>query len=515
MQRPVSAKPKGQRFLPKLVSAEIAATEDTLSKHEGRIFDFRRKHSESSGDNKTLLVDDAGNQLTLKWDREFGRPNTTAYLLLQALFHKSTREGHPFTDTVSFHQQELWKLMGRDEAGGQQNKHVYAAIKQLAGIELTGKLYNPETKLTHEQSIRIFSEQRFIKDERGHIKLGVLHWSPYIVRGMNAGYWHAFNYDRIKGAGAVEFALYKQLHFHFSNLAAYRVWDLKKAGRDTPDNIARALASIDFKKDIDDLFTSFFGGIQAPKYLAHIRAKYGTQFDDLVERGIIANWKVEKNAAGDGHNFIVRAGKPFAQDWVEMNSTKTQPRLKWDNAREQSAIVDPMGLVVFFHQTLSGVQDLDRDSFHANEFAFATELIEKRSAPEAQDFIAWAVAHARKTKYGVRQLDGLRFLVNDWLKVRQHAERERAQREKLQHRRRLDDDKDAHAIWLQQQAQQALDRLAPDERAAMGRQVRAELANEKIPPQLQERFIQLRLVMRIKERLDLPTFEQWRARTDR
>ena len=46
------------------------------------------------------------------------------------------------------------------------------------------------------------------------------------------------------------------------------------------------------------------------------------------------------------------------------------------------------------------MQELDHDSFHANEFAFAKELIEKRSAPEAQDFIAWAIAHARKTKYG-------------------------------------------------------------------------------------------------------------------
>ena len=78
-----------------------------------------------------MLVDKDGNELTLKWDKEFGRPDTTAYLLLQALFHKSTREGHPFTDTVTFHQEELWKLMGREQTGGRQNKDVANAIAQL------------------------------------------------------------------------------------------------------------------------------------------------------------------------------------------------------------------------------------------------------------------------------------------------------------------------------------------------------------------------------------------------
>ena len=507
-----TSKKKGKRFLPHLEHGELSATEDTISKYEGRIFDFRRKHSESSGESKTVLVDKDGNELTLKWDKEFGRPDTTAYLLLQALFHKSTREGHPFTDTVTFHQEELWKLMGREQTGGRQNKDVANAIAQLAGIKLTGVLYDPVTRHSQHQTIEIFSEQFFVKDEGKRIKFGVLHWSPYIVRGMNNGYWHAFNYDRIKGAGAVQFALYKQLHFHFSNLAAHRVWQLKQAGNDTPDNITRALTTIDFKKDIDDLFTSFFGGIQAPKYLAHIRAEYGDRFDELIERGIIRGWKAEKNAKGDGHNLVFSAGRPFAEDWLELNSTKSQPKIKFQNATEQAAILDPMALVVFFHQTLSGATELDQDSFHPNEFAFAQELIEKRSMQDAQQFITWAVEHARKIKYRVRQLDGLRSLVNEWLAARNQAERVQAKHTQQLREQERDAQLAAFDAWTQRQVQAALAALATDDREQLTALCLAEVKpSPSEPAKLIERAVAGRLKKLMADRLRLPNFEDWRA----
>src|SRR5919199_545572 len=58
----------------------------------------------------------------------YGQPSVLAYKIVQAIFLKMTEEGYPYSNTVSFTQRELGRLMGRTTWGGKDSRELYYAM---------------------------------------------------------------------------------------------------------------------------------------------------------------------------------------------------------------------------------------------------------------------------------------------------------------------------------------------------------------------------------------------------
>src|SRR5215210_8954415 len=76
---------------------------------------------------------------------------------------------------------------------------------------------------------------------------------------------------------------------------------------------------------------------------------------------------------------------------------------------DENTIQKPQEIVLYFHHQLHGGADADVEfGFSEKETAFASSLLEKHSVEETKAFIDYGLAEARKTKFDIRSIGGLK-----------------------------------------------------------------------------------------------------------
>jgi hypothetical protein len=114
-----------------IIEPDRLFNEANLLRLEGRLFCFDPKEA-GRRESGTYTIEEAVQQpVIIKPDPEFGYPSPLAYKVLQAISKKLTEEGFPVSESVSFSQRELARLIGRSSFGGAQSKELYRAVMQL------------------------------------------------------------------------------------------------------------------------------------------------------------------------------------------------------------------------------------------------------------------------------------------------------------------------------------------------------------------------------------------------
>jgi hypothetical protein len=135
--------------------------EANLLRLEGRLFCFDPKKA-GRRENRAYTFEETVQQpVIIKPDPEFGYPSPLAYKVLQAISKKLTEEGFPVSESVSFSQRELARLIGRGSFGGAQSQELYRAVMQLHTTRVQCSFYDKKTDQWLSASFYVLYEALF------------------------------------------------------------------------------------------------------------------------------------------------------------------------------------------------------------------------------------------------------------------------------------------------------------------------------------------------------------------
>jgi Replication initiator protein A len=509
--------PSENRFslAPQLPDEESYAQETNILNIEGFLFDLRRKHGGKAGNDnfEQVYTDQHGNELTITWHPKYGRPTVTAYNILQALFVKSTSEKYPFERAVTFHQNDILRLIGRTN-NGKAHTELYTALKQLQNTTITYGFFNKELGKPVVADVRVIGSMFTVRDDKNSNKIekALVYWDQLIVDSMNADYWAAFNWSRMKDLDAVQSILFKRLFHHFSKVASAKISALSEERRHDLGQLKGCLNN-PFQKDMLDIFDFWLGGLKLPKHKSQIVQKYGERLDGLKQTGLIKSWKVEKRKTGTGFKLVAAPGSAFNDDYLGFYYSKLQPQLKFKKAKDDAEVKDPIELLVYFHSERQTNQTPDVETFNSKELKAAEAILSRHNLTGAREFVSYALGRARKDNYHVLYFTGILQYETDWLAIKD-SRKDLAARKRAEARQQAEDalkrDYDRFCkgeceAWFDAQSSTARERLT-----------REATDKAKIGPtsKVSQTFIGLELRSIIKTKLTLPTFEQWKKHRD-
>lgn len=510
-QSAIDAADKRYSLAPLLEDDESFAQETNILNLEGFLFDLRRRHGSNTtaGEYEETYTDPEGRQLRIMWHPKYGRPTTVAYNVLQALFKKSTSEKYPFEKCVAFHENDILRLCGKSNAG-KDHKALYVALKQLQNTTITYEFYNKQLGKTAVADVKVLGTVVTVRDDSDKTKIeqALVYWDQFIVDSMNADYWAAFNWSRMEDLDAVQSILFKRLFHHFSKVAGAKINALSEDQRQRLSNV-KACLNTPLQKDLLDIFNFWLGGLKLPKHKSQIVQKYGDRLNGLKKKGLIKSWKVEKRKNGDGFKLVATPGSAFSDDYLGFYHSKLQPQLKFNKAKDDEEIKDPVELLILFHEARSATGKANTESFSTKEVELAADLITRHNLTGAREFINYGLHRAREDKFKVRFLMGIMQYEDDWLGTRDQskaleakriaAEKERIEEElELAYKRFCEAECDA---WFSNQptkAQQKFNDLA-----------QRKLNPNTIPAARKTmHLIELRKI--IRQLLSLPSYEEWK-----
>jgi hypothetical protein len=128
----------------------------------------------------------------------------------------------------------------------------------------------------------------------------------------------------------------------------------------------------------------------------------------LKATGLISRYEIKTRAGGKGMKIVFYAGDGFFADYGDYYIGQQQKRK--ESSHETLSvrhIQKPFELVVYFHERMGH----PGNTFAEKELAQASDLLERFSEADVRQFIDYAVAEARTTKYAMQWFGAvLRYL---------------------------------------------------------------------------------------------------------
>ena len=193
------------------------AEEITILRIEGTLFCFDPREARRRTGTLTRQLkhaDGLERPVSIRIDTEFGQPSVLAYKIVQAIFLKMTEEGYPYSNTVSFTQRELGRLMGRITWGGKDSRELYHAMMQLQSTRIQCSIQDKESKEHFEVNFYFLPETWFAKKDNA-IRTCMVRVAEPIVGSLNRRHVAYFNLQKLNSLETIGMVLYKRL---FSSL---------------------------------------------------------------------------------------------------------------------------------------------------------------------------------------------------------------------------------------------------------------------------------------------------------
>jgi hypothetical protein len=293
---------------------------------------------------------------------------------------------------------------------------------------------------------------------------------------------------------SIGIALYKHLYFHFSNLYS----------KSHSKNIV-------FRKDYTEICRTWLGGLKVLRYRSKIlQEQLGRHLEALKKTRLIKSYEIEKNASGDGFNIAFRPGPGFFEDYDRFYSRRMQPELPFALITDENTIQKPQEIVLYFHQQLHGGADADVEfGFSEKETLFASSLLEKHSVEEAKAFIDYGLAEARKTKFDIRSIGGLKKYYAPYTK--ELREKAKAKVRDIEDQKIQENDRHRRAYEAYRATEITLIRttLPPHEIEHLENLVRGELEAKHPGSKIFSGWVHQRADHMLAEKHGILSFEEW------
>jgi hypothetical protein len=420
-----------------------------------------------------------------------------AYKVYQAILKKLSDYGHPVPESVSFGHREIMRFIGRSSTGGRNSKELVRALNQFRNTAINCWLYDKSTKTGANLSLSLVNKFLYTYKGRGSVSFFTLWLDPWLVKSINNHYTFCLNFARMENLEPISMALYKHLYFHFSNLHS----------KTHSKNIV-------FRKDYAEICRTWLGGIKVLRYRAKIlQEQLGRHLEALKKTRLIESYAIEKNTDGDGFNLICHPGPGFFEDYDRFYSRRMQAELPFTLAIDENTIQKPQEIVLYFHQQLHGGADtIEEFGFSEKETLFASSLLEKHSVEETKAFIDYGLAEARKTKFDIRSIGGLKKYYAPYIKELREKAKEKAKDTEEQKIQENDRRRSEYEAYRATEITRLRSSLPPDELERMENAVRDELEAKHPGSKIFTGWIRQRADHLLAEKHEILSFEEWQKK---
>jgi hypothetical protein len=233
------------------------------------------------------------------------------------------------------------------------------------------------------------------------------------------------------------------------------------------------LSRVSFKKRYDDICFEWLGGLTVLKHRsAIVRDQLGSHLDKLVEVGFLKSYLISPAETREGFVITFRPGARFASDYNTFYVRRFQGDFQFSFHDESRTIGDPHQVAYLFAEKRTGAKREGIPYVSTKEVETAKDLLAIIPMDQMDDFLAYALSEARRTRFDLQTLGGVRQYVDGYLQglERRAAERQRqAVREEKETQERLKSDYEQYVRSATEELLQALPSHAREPIEALAR----------------------------------------------
>ena len=470
--------------------------ENTLLRVAGALFSHDQKRAASRTGTIELKQDVADKRIVIRPDPKLGQPGPLAHKVFVALMKKYSDYGTPIQNQISFTQRELGRLIGRADFGGRDSEALARALHEIH-YAFVRACFKRADKRYVEDSFNIFS--RLIIERREFptdpVEACTITLADPIVASLKDAHFTCLNHVLMQRLGTIGQALYMRLFFHLAS-----IYETKKSRR-----------QLQLNKHYGDICAEWLGGIEVRKHKSVvIRDQLGPHLDQLIAVKFLASYAIDKARTRDGLTITFKPGTAFFSDYDRYYRHKSQGNLQFKYHGDRHDLHEPMQVAALFLEKRVGKSDTVANVI-ASDVEVAREFIGELGYDQLPKFIDYALSCAKRTKFDVQRLAGLRQYIPSFQQQAQHkvAADKRAANDNDARARRQEHDR--YETWLYAQTAKRIDTLGKAERDSIEARVRGQYPANAMPA-LIAIGIKIALHKRVNEGRPLPDFEAWKRR---
>jgi len=393
--------------------------ENTLLRVAGALFCHDAKRAPTHKKQIELNRGVAEKNIVIRPDPRLGQPGPLAHKIFVALIKKHSGYGRPTQADVSFTKRELMRLIGRAEWGGSASEQLARALDEIHYAFVRTRFKSTDRFVEH--SFNIFPEIYLERREHATdpIEACTVTLARPIMASLQDGHFTCLNHGLMQQLGTIGQALFMRLFFHFANL-----YDGHHRSR------------LSFSKRYDDMCAEWLGGLVVLKYPSKIeQEQLGPHLRQLVKAGFLASYTITDAKGRNGFVITFRPGAAFFTDYDRFYRRREQGSVQFDFHTDRQQIAEPLKVAYLFVEKRNGRANAGIPYVPSKDVETAKYLLTHVPFADIPDFLDYALAEAKKTRFDVQTLGGLK----QYLSRYQERHTQRAAAKATQVRREAED----------------------------------------------------------------------------
>jgi len=311
------------------------------------------------------------------------------------------------------------RLIGRAEWGGSASEQLTRSLDEIHYAFVRTRFKATDRFVEH--SFNIFPE--IYVERREHatdpIEACTVTLARPIMTSLQDGHFTCLNHGLMQQLGTIGQAFYMRLFFHFANL-----YDGHHRSR------------LSFSKRYDDMCAEWLGGLLVLKYPSKIeQEQLGSHLRQLVKAGFLASYTITDAKGRGGFVITFRPGTAFFTDYDRFYRHRERGSIQFDFHVDRQQIAEPLKVAYLFVEKRNGHANAGIPYVPSKDVETAKYLLTHVPFAEIPDFLDYALAEAKKTRFDVQTLGG----VKQYLARYQERRPQRAAAKAAQTRREAED----------------------------------------------------------------------------
>ena len=434
--------------------------ENTLLRVAGALFCHDRKRAPTHIEQIELNRGVAEKNIVIRPDPKLGQPGPLAHKIFVALIKKHSGYGRPTQADVSFTKRELMRLIGRAEWGGSASEQLERALEEIHHTFVRTRFKSSDKFVEH--SFNIFPEIYLERRERATdpIEACTVTLARPIMSSLQDGHFTCLNHGLMQQLGTIGQAVYMRLFFHFAN--HYDGHHRKR---------------VRFAKRYNDICVEWLGGLAVRPYQSNIqRDQLGPHLRQLVKAEFLASYTITEAKGRNGFVITFRPGAAFFADYDRFYRNRDKGSVQFNFHVDRQEIAEPLKVAYLFIEKRDGRANAGIPYVPSKDVETAKHLLVRVPFEDMPDFLDYALAEAKKTRFDVQTLGGLKQYLSRYQERRTQRAATKATQGRREAEGKATERRMAYDRFRRAEADRLFSRLPDKERAAI-----EEAARTKAP----------------------------------
>jgi hypothetical protein len=168
-------------------------------------------------------------------------------------------------------------------------------------------------------------------------------------------------------------------------------------------------------------------GLTVLKYPSTIeREQLGPHLRQLVAAKFLASYAIARAKNGEGYVVSFRPGSAFFDDYDRFYRRRERGSVQFDFHGDQRVIAEPLRVAYLFVEKRTGQKNAGIPYVPSKDVETAKQLLTQVDFEDMPAFIDYALAQAKRTRFDVQSLGGLRQYLSGYVDQRRQGTAHRA-----------------------------------------------------------------------------------------